>query len=209
MDDTLHFRVMKMKDTQMRAGTPWLEQARFLCANVASRDLVRLLLSFFSLLGLSSASSTSASSGAVADPIAVENGVKIMTLQAVGVQIYECSTVGSDGAKWRLREPLASLMRDGKTVGRHYAGPTWELSLGEAIVGKVDAESPGVTNADVPRLRLAVVGRSGGGPLIKADVVQRLNTKGGAFAGPCNAIGTFHLEPYSADYVFFRTSTKD
>ncbi|WP_210253026.1 DUF3455 domain-containing protein, partial [Beijerinckia sp. L45] len=144
----------------------------------------------------------------VPDPVAVKNGITILTLQAVGVQIYECSAVGSVGAKWLLLEPLATLLKDGKTVGRHYAGPTWELSLGEAIVGKVDGEKLGSTSADVSQLRLQVIGRSGGGPLIKADVVQRLNTYGGAFAGPCNAIGSFHLEPYSADYVFLRNATK-
>jgi hypothetical protein len=27
---------------------------------------------------------------------------------------------------WTLREPIATLLLDGKTVGRHYAGPNWE-----------------------------------------------------------------------------------
>ena len=39
--------------------------------------------------------------------------------------------------------------------------------------------------------------------LAKVTAVQRLNPRGGAFAGPCAPAGAFHLEPYSADYVFF------
>ena len=53
---------------------------------------------------------------------------------------------GTDGKlAWAFREPIATLFQDGKTVGRHYAGPTWELSDGSAVVGKVAASAPGAT----------------------------------------------------------------
>src|SRR2546421_10876903 len=36
-----------------------------------------------------------------------------------------------------FREPIATLLLDGKTVGRHYAGPNWEHADGSAVVAKV------------------------------------------------------------------------
>ncbi len=34
---------------------------------------------------------------------------------------------------WTFREPIATLLDDGKTVGRHYAGPNWEDNDGSAV----------------------------------------------------------------------------
>jgi len=46
--------------------------------------------------------------------------------------VYECRP-GSDGkSNWGFREPIATLLVDGKTVGRHYSGPNWEHSGGNA-----------------------------------------------------------------------------
>ena len=52
------------------------------------------------------------------------------------------STLGS------FREPIATLLMDGKTVGRHYAGPSWELTDGSAVTGKVAGRAPGSTSKD-------------------------------------------------------------
>ena len=53
-----------------------------------------------------------------------------------GAQIYECKA-GADGKlAWAFREPNAALLLDGKTVGRHYAGPNWEHIDSSAVVGK-------------------------------------------------------------------------
>ena len=50
----------------------------------------------------------------------------VATFRAEGAQIYECKP-GNDGKlAWVFREPIATLLLDDKTVGRHYAGPTWE-----------------------------------------------------------------------------------
>ena len=43
----------------------------------------------------------------------------------------------------RFREPIATLLADGKTVGRHYAGPNWEHSDGSAVAAKVAGNVPG------------------------------------------------------------------
>ena len=52
----------------------------------------------------------------------------VLAVHAEGAQVYECKA-GTDGKpSWAFREPIATLLLDGKTVGRHYAGPTCEHS---------------------------------------------------------------------------------
>ena len=89
------------------------------------------------------------------------------------------------------------------TVGRHYAGPTWEVG-GGAVVGKVIANAPGTGPEDIPWLKLDVSDRLDGGPLKDVTTLQRINTAGGNTKGACEKVGTFHVQPYSADYVFLR-----
>src|SRR5882672_4802961 len=77
------------------------------------------------------------------DAIAAPGETIVLTLHAEGAQVYECKP-GADGKPaWAFREPIATLMLDGKTVGRHYAGPNWEHSDGSAVVGKLAASVPG------------------------------------------------------------------
>lgn len=135
-------------------------------------------------------------------PVSADGKTELLKLHAEGVQIYECKADASGGATWRFREPLATLLKNGTTVGRHFAGPTWELADGSSVVGKVEAQAPGQTKADITLLKLGVVGKHGAGEFAKATTIQRLNTRGGAFGGPCDKPGAFHLEPYAADYVF-------
>ncbi len=136
------------------------------------------------------------------DAVAVTGKKVVMQLHAEGAQVYQC-TAGADGAPaWKLREPIATLMRDGQTLARHFTGPTWEAADGSAVVGKVAGQAPGGTPADIAWLRLDVVGHRGEGVLSPVTAVQRINTRGGAYAGPCSPAGTLHVEPYSADYVF-------
>src|ERR1700675_150595 len=81
----------------------------------------------------------------------------VLSVHAEGAQVYECKT-GADGkSAWVFREPIATLLVDGKTVGRHYAGPNWEYSDGSAVVGKLAASVPGTTPDDIPWLKLNVI----------------------------------------------------
>ena len=41
-----------------------------------------------------------------------------------------------------FREPIATLLLNDKTVGRYYAGPTWEDMDGNAVTGKAVADAP-------------------------------------------------------------------
>jgi Protein of unknown function (DUF3455) len=137
--------------------------------------------------------------------IAAPDATPVVTLHAEGAQIYECKAAGDAGAlSWAFREPIATLILDGKTVGRHYAGPVWEHTDGSSVRGKVVANAPGTTANDIAWLKLEVIGRGGAGSLAGADFVQRINTSGGVLRGPCEHAGALRSAPYSADYVFLR-----
>ena len=138
------------------------------------------------------------------EAIAAPGETAILTLHAEGAQVYECKA-GTDGAlAWAFREPIATLISGGKTVGRHYAGPTWEYSDGSAVVGQVAGTAPGSVAIDIPLLKLNVTSRRGTGALTPATTVQRINTAGGRLNGACYKAGTYESVPYSADYVFLR-----
>jgi len=126
-----------------------------------------------------------------------------LQVHAEGAQIYECKADASGRTAWQFREPIASLFRDGKTVGRHYAGPTWEIGY-SVVVGKVSGRSPGTTGKDIPWLKLGVSQPVDEGRLIDVTTVQRINTVGGVLEGDCEKSGDLHSEPYAADYVFLR-----
>jgi hypothetical protein len=130
----------------------------------------------------------------------------LVTFHAEGAQLYECKPDPSKpGAlTWQFREPIAALMRDGKSVGQHYAGPTWDYNDGSSVKGKVSSSTPGATANDIPWLKLAIVDHRNNGILSNATVVRRINTKGGVAQGSCERAGDFLSVPYSADYVFLR-----
>ena len=140
----------------------------------------------------------------VPDTIAAPGETVVLSAHAEGAQVYECKT-GSDGKlSWAFREPIATLMVDGKTIGRHSAGPNWEDSDGSAVVGKVAASVPGATLADIAWLKLDVVSSRGSGILSGVTTVQRINTQGGKLEGVCDKAGATRSAPYSAQYVFLR-----
>src|SRR5437764_13412211 len=93
------------------------------------------------------------------DAIATPGETAVLTVHAEGAQVYECKA-GADGKlAWAFREPIATLLADGKTIGRHYAGPNWELSDSSAVAGKVVGNAPGATAADIAWLKLEVACR--------------------------------------------------
>jgi len=145
-----------------------------------------------------------ASAAELPDAIAAKGETALFQVHAEGAQIYECKAAQTGGKPaWQFREPIASLFRDGKTVGRHYAGPTWEID-GGAIVGKVSARAPARISKDIPWLKLEVTDRADDGPLKDATAVQRINTVGGVLEGDCATAGELRSEPYAADYVFLK-----
>ncbi len=154
------------------------------------------------LLLLGSLASVSAAETPLPDAIAAPGETVVLSVHAEGAQVYECKA-GADGKlAWAFREPIATLLLDGKTVGRHYAGPNWEDNDGSAVVGKVAGKAPGATPNDVAWLKLDVVSRRGSGVLTGVTTVQRINTHGGKLDGACDKAGATRSAPYSAEYVF-------
>ena len=138
------------------------------------------------------------------DAIAAPGEAVVLSVHAEGAQVYECKA-GTDGkSAWAFREPIATLLVDGKTIGRHYAGPNWEHSDGSAVVGKVAGSAPGATANDIAWLKLAVISQRGSGVLTGVTTVQRINTRGGKLDGACDKAGAFSSAPYSAEYVFLK-----
>ena len=158
------------------------------------------------LLLLSSVTAASAAETSLPDAIAVQGEAVVLSLHAEGAQVYECKAGAEGNLTWTFREPVATLMADGKTVGRHYAGPNWEYVDGSAVLGRASGSAPGATPNDIPWLKLDVISQRGSGTLSGVTTVQRINTAGGVLRGACDKAGATRSAPYSADYVFLRKS---
>jgi hypothetical protein len=132
-------------------------------------------------------------------------------LMGVGVQIYMCTgnvNVTPTTFAWTFVGPNANLLNeDGKLVGTHFIGPTWQGNDGSSVVG---AKKVGVSvdPSAVPWLRLAAVSHgTDSGRFDDVTSIQRLSTVGGnAPADGCDAahVGSIAQVPYTADYVFYR-----
>jgi hypothetical protein len=81
----------------------------------------------------------------------------MVTIHAEGAQIYDCKVDAAGKLTWQFREPIAALLIGGKTVGRHYAGPSWELADGSFVNAKVAGRAPGASAKDIPLLSVAPV----------------------------------------------------
>jgi hypothetical protein len=140
------------------------------------------------------------------DAIAAPGLSVVLNAHAQGLQIYECKAGGDGKLVWTFKEPQATLTADGKVVGRHYAGPTWELDDGSAVVGKAIGNAPGKTANDIAWLKLEAVSHKGSGAFSDVVMVQRINTVGGKLEDTCDRPGTTRGMPYTADYIFLRKS---
>jgi Protein of unknown function (DUF3455) len=162
---------------------------------------VAIIAAYISALHLMSPGSAAAE---VPVAIAAPGEVLITTAHAVGAQVYECKFDSAGKLAWQFREPIATLFIAGKTVGRHYAGPNWEMTDGSAVSGKVAAQAPGAGPNDIPLLKLEATSWRGMGQLSTITTIQRLNTRGGRVDASCDSAGTFLSVPYTADYAFYR-----
>jgi hypothetical protein len=161
-----------------------------------------LLLVLLPLPG--SLASASAAETPLPAAIAAPGETVVLDTHAEGAQVYECKA-GADGKlTWTFREPIATLMADGKTVGHHFAGPSWENTDGSTVTGKAIGNAPGATPNDIPWLKLEVIAHRGSGAFSGVTTVQRINTQGGQLSGACDKLGATRSAPYSAEYVFLR-----
>ena len=131
--------------------------------------------------------------------------------RAKGVQIYSCAA-GTDGKfAWTLKAPKAELFDEqGKSIGEHFAGPTWKLKDGSEVTGKMVAKHDAPKVGAIPWLLVTVTGHKGSGALESVTTIHRVNTDGGVAdaAKICDASknGTESESAYSADYYFYAPS---
>jgi hypothetical protein len=138
--------------------------------------------------------------------VAAPGEATVLSVHAVGMQNYDCKP-GADGKlAWTFNSPQATLTSGDKVVGHHSAGPTWELTDGSSITGKVVGNAPGTGADDIAWLKLEVNSHKGTGQLSDVTTVQRINTVGGVLKGACDRENAGRGMPYSADYVFLKKS---
>jgi Protein of unknown function (DUF3455) len=154
------------------------------------------------LVGIS-AIAVNADQTGVAPP---QGSALLLEVSADGVQVYTCEAKGSL-FEWSFKAPEANLFdKQGRQIGTHFAGPTWKMADGSAIVGEV------VTKADAPEkdaiqwLLLRAKSHEGQGILAEAAFIRRTETKGGV--APTAGCDASHISEqvrmrYSAVYQFF------
>lgn len=128
--------------------------------------------------------------------------------RAVGFQIYRCvARTDSPRFEWTLRAPEADLFdRAGNKIGRHYAGPTWELSDRSKVTGKIVAREDAPDTGAIPWLLLDARSNAETGLLARTSSIQRVNTAGGTPPRqPCDrAHSNAEVRvPYAATYFFY------
>ena len=135
-----------------------------------------------------------------------EGSALLLEAPADGVQIYTCEAKGSL-FQWIFKAPEANLFdKQGRQIGTHFAGPTWKMADGSAIVGEVIAKADAPEKDAIQWLLLRAKAHEGQGVLSDAAFIRRTDTNGGsAPAAGCDAshISEQACMRYSAIYQFF------
>jgi hypothetical protein len=122
-----------------------------------------------------------------------------LLLRAVGSgdQVYGCVN-----GSWALQAPDAKLLdKSGAVIGRHFAGPTWQLNDGSWVKAKAVAKQVAPDATAVPWLLLEAVGGTGG--LAAVRFIQRTGTIGGNAPGGGCSQSAIRRVPYAATYSFY------
>jgi len=129
---------------------------------------------------------------------------------ARGVQIYQCRVKPdqSTAMEWAFVAPEAELFdAQGRLVGKHFAGPSWENLDGSKIAGTVRARADAPQADAIPWLLLTTRSVGQDGAFAKVTSLQRINTQGGAAPNVADCTpewpGRIARIAYSADYVMF------
>jgi hypothetical protein len=145
----------------------------------------------------------------VPDPIQAPAGEELILMaRATGSQIYVCRPDAEGKPAWTLKAPGAELFDEqGKSIGRHFDGPTWQLNDGSQITGKMAAKVNAPDTTAIPWLLVTVTANSGSGALSGVTSIQRVNTVAGlapAAAECTQQSGEVEFKSsYSADYYFY------
>ena len=146
---------------------------------------------------------------ALPEAVRVPAGTRmLMSATGVGELTYECRAKKDMAGQheWAFVGPVATLYAaDRKTVGKYYAGPTWESTDGSTVTGKQLAVAPAGAG-NIPLQLVKAEPGKGAGAMSGISYIQRVNTKGGvAPAAACDAgsVGQRRQVAYEADYVFY------
>lgn len=150
----------------------------------------------------------------VPDPIQPPAGEELVLMaHAIGFQIYVCRPDAEGRPAWTLKAPEAELFDEqGKVIGKHFGGPTWQLNDGSQVTGRMVAKVDAPDAKAIPWLLVAVASNSGKGALSRVTTIQRVNTVAGlapeslppaaAECSPSSGEVEFKSS-YSADYYFY------
>jgi Protein of unknown function (DUF3455) len=132
--------------------------------------------------------------------IDVPAGARLLwSARAKGAQIYACTD-----DHWKLKAPQAELFNaGGKRIGKHFAGPTWQLTDGSQVRGKAIGSRPAPQKGSAAWLLVEAVPGSATRKLAKVAYIRRTRTHGGAApAEACSGDQTKYV-PYTATYSFY------
>ena len=133
-------------------------------------------------------------------------GPILLTVLGRGVQVYRCDGASAPPA-WVLDHPDADLFNaQGKVVGHHDAGPSWQLEDGSSVQGALIEKTPAPGPSDIPWLLLHASAHQGTGLLASAETIRRTQTHGGlAPRQGCDPsmVGATVNVPYTATYSFY------
>jgi hypothetical protein len=138
--------------------------------------------------------------------------VLFLEARASGVQIYKCGLKPGQPLMyaWIFQGPEAALAdRSGRSLGKHYGGPTWESNDGSSVVGTLKASDSGPRADAIPWLLLASKATAGSGALSATTSIQRVWTLGGvAPSEACSASNSEQIArvPYTATYYFYHAA---
>jgi hypothetical protein len=114
-----------------------------------------------------------------------------------GDQVY-----GGVNGSWVLKAPDAKLLnQEGSVIGRHFAGPTWQLNDGSWVKGKAVAKQVAPDATAVPWLLLESVGSAS--RLRAVRFIRRTGTHGGNVPDGSCSQSAMRRVPYTATYSFY------
>lgn len=140
-----------------------------------------------------------------------EGNVLCLRAHGKGVQIYTCPVTPDSKAT-----PHAILLKgdrdEGDLAAIHFKGPSWQALDGSIVTGTVKERAPSPDPDGVDWLLLAAIPQGADGLFSDVTFIQRLYTDGGKPpAGGCdqNQNQAAILVEYSAEYFFYRSTTKN
>jgi hypothetical protein len=88
----------------------------------------------------------------VPDSIQAPAGEELVLMaRATGFQIYVCRPDADGKPEWTLKAPEAELFDEqGKSIGKHFGGPTWQLNDGSQITCKLAAKADAPDPKTIP-----------------------------------------------------------